>query len=248
MIAGNWKMNKTTREAIELANGIKRELNHVLDISIVICVPFTAIDEVSEVVYETNIALGAQNMHWEDSGAFTGEISGPMLKDLNCSFVILGHSERRQLFHETNEDVNKKTKAAFNFGLTPIVCVGETLQEREQNKTFQVIEEQLIKSLRELSTSEIAKTVIAYEPVWAIGTGRTATPQQAQEVHAFIRNFFKQKYSQKEAECAIILYGGSVKPSNTKDLMLQPDIDGGLIGGASLEMKSFCEIVLNART
>lgn len=246
IIAGNWKMNKTTREAMELANGIKRELSQINDIVIVICAPFTALDEVSEVLYESNIAIGAQNMHWQNSGAFTGEISGPMLKDLNCSFVILGHSERRQLFHETDEDINKKTKAALEHKLVPIVCVGETLKEREDNKTFQVIESQIVNSLKDLSLEDIGKIVIAYEPVWAIGTGKTASPQQAQEVHAFIRDILKKKYSKEKAETITILYGGSVKPSNTKELMQQKDIDGGLIGGASLEIKSFCEIVKNA--
>lgn len=248
MIAGNWKMNKTTREAIEIANGIKRELSQMNDVSMVICVPFTALDEVSEVLYESNIALGAQNMHWEESGAFTGEISGLMLKDLNCSFVILGHSERRQLFHETDGNVNLKTKAALKYGLTPILCVGETLNEREKNITFQVIENQINNSLKGLSSQDIVKVIVAYEPVWAIGTGKTASPQQAQEVHAFIRGLLKKMYSQNESNSIIILYGGSVKPSNTKELMQEKDIDGGLIGGASLDIKSFCEIVNNARS
>ncbi len=247
MIAGNWKMNKTTREAIELANGIKRNLSHVDDTSIIVCVPFTALDEVSEVLYESNIALGAQNMHWEDCGAFTGEISGPMLKDLNCSYVILGHSERRQLFHEIDDDINLKTKAALKYELNPIVCVGETLNEREKNITFQIIENQINNSLKGLSAQEIVKVVIAYEPVWAIGTGKTASPQQAQEIHAFIRDLLKKKYSKNEADNITILYGGSVKPSNTKELMREKDIDGGLIGGASLDIKNFCEIVNNAR-
>ncbi|MFH1691162.1 MAG: triose-phosphate isomerase [Candidatus Omnitrophota bacterium] len=247
MIAGNWKMNKTTRDAIELANGIKRELSQVSDVSIVVCPPHTALDEVSEVLYESNILLGAQNMHWEDSGAFTGEISSSMLKDLNCSYVILGHSERRQLFHETNEDINKKMKTALKNNLTPILCVGETLEEREKNTTFDVIESQVKNSLNGLTAADITKVVIAYEPVWAIGTGKTATPQQAQEVHAFLRGLLKQIYSQNEAENIIILYGGSVKPSNTKELMSEKDIDGALVGGASLNTKDFCEIVNNAR-
>lgn len=247
MIAGNWKMNKSTRDAIELANGIKRDLSQATDISIVVCPPYTALDEVSEVLYESNILLGAQNMHWEDSGAFTGEVSSFMLKELNCTFVILGHSERRQLFHETDEDVNKKTRTALKHNLTPIICVGETLEEREKNVTFQVIEGQINNSLKGLSAQDVIKIIIAYEPVWAIGTGKTATPQQAQEVHAFIRGFLKQKYSQNESKNILILYGGSVKPSNTKELMLEQDIDGALVGGASLNIKDFCEIVNNAR-
>ncbi len=246
VIAGNWKMNKITGEAIELANGLKRELYKVEDVDIILCPPFTAIEEVSEIVFGSNIKIGAQNMHWEDSGAFTGEISPLMLKDLGCQFVILGHSERRQYFHETNDIVNKKTKAAMKHGLTPIVCVGETLQEREAQKTFAVIEDHVYNSLQGLSSDELAKTIIAYEPVWAIGTGKTATPEQAQEVHQFIRELLTKKYSAAVAEEVIIQYGGSVKPTNTKELVNQKDIDGALVGGASLEIKSFAEIVKNS--
>lgn len=240
-------MNKTTVEAIELANGLQRELYRVEDVGIIICPPFTALDEVSEVIYESNIKLGAQNMHWEDSGAFTGEISASMLKDLNCEFVILGHSERRQYFHESNETVNKKTKAALKANLVPIVCVGESLSERESGKTFSVVEDHVNNSLKGLSEEEITKVMIAYEPVWAIGTGSTATPEQAQEVHHFIRGLLKKTYSEEIAEEIIILYGGSVKPTNTKELVSQKDIDGALVGGASLEVKSFSEIVIAAR-
>ncbi len=246
VIAGNWKMNKTTAEAIELANGLKRELYKVEDVEIIICPPFTALEEVSETIYESNIKLGAQNMHWEDSGAFTGEISAPMIKELGCSFVILGHSERRQLFHETNEIVNKKVKSALKHGLTPIVCVGETLQEREAQKTFDILQDQLTNSLQELSEEEILKIIIAYEPVWAIGTGKTASPEQAQEVHQFIRGLLKKRYDDEVAQEMIILYGGSVKGSNTRELVGQKDIDGALVGGASLDVKSFVEIVKNA--
>lgn len=247
VIAGNWKMNKTTVDAIELANGLKRELYKVNDVEIVICPPFTALEEISEVVYESNIKLGAQNMHWEDSGAFTGEVSGPMIKDLNCRFVILGHSERRQYFHESNETVNKKVISALKVDLTPIVCVGETLEEREKGKTFAVLTDQITNSLKNLSADEIKKVIIAYEPVWAIGTGKTATPQQAQEAHQFIRGLIKKNHSSEIADEIIILYGGSVKPDNTKELLGQNDIDGALVGGASLEIKSFSEIVNAAR-
>ena len=247
VIAGNWKMNKLTVDAIELANGLNRELYMVEDVQIIICPPFTALDEVSEVIYESNIKLGAQNMHWEDSGAFTGEISASMLKDLNCEFVILGHSERRQYFHESNETVNKKTRAALKANLVPIVCVGESLSERESGKTFSVVADHVDNSLKGLSEEEITKVMIAYEPVWAIGTGKTATPEQAQEVHHFIRGLLKKTYSQEIAEEIIILYGGSVKPANTKELVNQKDIDGALVGGASLEVKSFSEIVIAAR-
>jgi triosephosphate isomerase len=247
VIAGNWKMNKTTVDAIELANGLKRELYEVDDVEIVICPPFTALEEISEVVYESNIKLGAQNMHWEDSGAFTGEVSGPMIKDLKCRFVILGHSERRQYFHESNEIINKKVKSALRVGLTPIVCVGETLEEREKGKTFAVLADHVTNSLKNLSADEIKKVIIAYEPVWAIGTGKTATPEQAQEAHQFIRGLIKKNHSPEIADEIIILYGGSVKPDNTKELLGQKDIDGALVGGASLEVKSFSEIVNAAR-
>ncbi|HAJ56662.1 MAG TPA: triose-phosphate isomerase [Candidatus Omnitrophica bacterium] len=246
LIAGNWKMNKITTEAIELANGLKRELYKIDDVDIVVCPPFTSLEEVSEIIYESNIKLGAQNMHWEDNGAFTGEIAPAMLKDLGCKFVILGHSERRQYFHETNEIVNKKTKAALKHNLTPIVCVGETLQEREAGKAFDVIQDHVYNSLEGLTSEETDEVIIAYEPVWAIGTGKTATPEQAQEVHHFIRGLLKKKYSEELAEAIIILYGGSVKPANTKELVGQKDIDGALVGGASLEIKSFSEIVKNA--
>ncbi len=244
VIAGNWKMNKTTSEAIELANGLKRELYKIEDVEIIVCPPFTALDEVSEVVYESNLSLGAQNMHWEESGAFTGEVSAPMLKNLGCYFVILGHSERRQFFFETNETVNKKIKTALKCGLTPIVCVGENLRERESNRTFDVVSDHVNNSLLGLSTEDIQKIIIAYEPVWAIGTGKTATPQQAQEVHQFIREILKKTYGPEISEEIIILYGGSVKPGNTKELVSQKDIDGALVGGASLEVKSFSEIVI----
>ena len=239
VIAGNWKMNKTIPEAIELANGLKRELYKVDDVEIIICPPFTALDEVSEIVYESNIELGAQNMHWENSGAFTGEVSGPMIKDLNCRYVILGHSERRQYFHESNEVVNKKIMAALTIGLVPIVCVGETLEEREKGKTFQVLTDHVTNSLKGLTADQMKNIYIAYEPVWAIGTGKTATPEQAQEAHQFIRGLIKKNHSAECAEEIIILYGGSVKPGNTKELVTQKDIDGALVGGASLKAKSF---------
>lgn len=246
MIAGNWKMNKCTADAIELVNGLKRELYQATEIDIVVCPPFTAIDEVAETIYESNIRLGAQNMHWEDAGAFTGEISPLMLKDLACEFVILGHSERRQYFHESSEIVNKKVRSALKAGLIPIVCVGETLKEREENKTFHIVEHQLTNSLKDLSAEEIKKIVIAYEPVWAIGTGKTATKEQAQEVHAFIRQLLEKQYTRVVSEEIIVLYGGSVKPENIKELLLETDIDGALVGGASLTVKDFAQIVKNS--
>ena len=247
VIAGNWKMNKTVAEALDLANGLKRELADIQDVGIVICPAFTALDEVSEAIYQSNIKLGAQNMHAEDSGAFTGEVSPLMLKELGCSHVILGHSERRQYFHETNDDINRKTKAALKHKLIPIVCVGETLKEREANQTFEVITDHVTNSLKGLSAEEIGKTIIAYEPVWAIGTGKTATPEQAQEVHQFIRGLLIKRYSQETADAVVIQYGGSVKPQNTKELISQKDINGALVGGASLDVKNFVEIVQAAR-
>jgi len=243
IIAGNWKMNMIVNEAIELSNGLKRNLYNIDGVEIVLCPTFSCLDQVSEVISESNIKLGAQNMHWEEKGAFTGEISPVMLKDLGCDYVILGHSERRQYFMETNEVVNKKAKAALKNNLTPIVCVGEKLEERKANKTFKVVEDHVKNSLKGLSRDELIKIVIAYEPVWAIGTGLTATPQQAQEVHSFIRNLLTEISDAKTANSITIQYGGSVKPENIEELIKENDIDGALVGGASLEVGSFTEIV-----
>ncbi|MDD5281995.1 MAG: triose-phosphate isomerase [Candidatus Omnitrophica bacterium] len=248
IIAGNWKMFKTIKEAIELANGLKREF-FKLDfaaVDVVLCPAFTALSEVAEVLTETGIGLGAQDVYWLDEGAFTGEVSPVMLKDAGCQYVIIGHSERRQYFGESNETVNKKIKAALKYGLTPIICVGENLQEREGNKTFQVIEDHVNNGLADISGSDILKSVIAYEPVWAIGTGKTATPDQAQEVHKFIRDLLKKKYGQEVADSLRIQYGGSVKPENITELMNKPDIDGALVGGASLKVDSFSTIAIKA--
>jgi len=248
IIAGNWKMYKTIKEAIELANGLKREF-FKLDfaaVDVVLCPVFTALSEVAEVLTETDIGLGGQDVYWQDEGAFTGEVSPVMLKDAGCQYVIIGHSERRQFFAETNETVNKKIKAALKCGLTPIVCVGENLQERETNKTFQVIEEHINNGLADISVSDMLKLVIAYEPVWAIGTGKTATPDQAQEVHKFIRDLLKKNYGQEAADNVRIQYGGSVKPENITELMNKPDVDGALVGGASLKVESFSAIVAKA--
>jgi len=248
IIAGNWKLFKTIQEAIELSNGLKREL-FKLDsqgIDIVVCPVFTALSEVSEVVLESNILLGAQDLYWKDEGAFTGEVSGKMLKDAGCSFVIVGHSERRQFFNETNETVNKKIKAALANNLTPIVCVGEMLSEREAGKTFDVLKDHVQNGLQGLSKEDILKIVIAYEPVWAIGTGKTATPLQAQEVHKYIRGLLAKLYDEDTANQIRIQYGGSVKPENITELMKQPDIDGALVGGASLTVASFTDIVKKA--
>ncbi len=244
-IAGNWKMNKNISEAIELANGLKRNLYDVNDIDIAICPTLVPLTEVSEIVAETNIGLGAQNVYWEESGAFTGEISSTMLKDAGCKYVVIGHSERRQYFSETNETVNKKIKAVQAAGLVPIVCVGEVLQEREDGRTFDVIKTQIDKSLAGIKVDDASRFVVAYEPVWAIGTGKTATPDQAQEVHKFIRGLLSKLLGNEVADNVRIQYGGSVKPENAKELMSQEDIDGALVGGASLKVDSFTDIIKN---
>jgi len=243
LLAGNWKMYKNAAEAKDLVKGLKEKLAGVSDREVLVCPPFVYLAEVSREIKGSNINLGAQNMHWESKGAFTGEIAPAMLKDFECKYVIIGHSERRQYFAETDESVNKKAKAAFAAGIIPIVCVGETLEQREKNETFSVIEKQIKNGLAGLTKEQSEALVIAYEPVWAIGTGKTATPAQAQEVHAFIRKQYLQMYGANASEAARILYGGSVKPDNTAELMKQPDIDGGLVGGASLEADSFAKIV-----
>ena len=241
-------MYKTIVEAIELANGLKREF-FKLDfaaVDVVLCPAFTALSEVAEVLTETGIGLGAQDVYWQNEGAFTGEVSPLMLKDAGCQYVIIGHSERRQFFSETNETVNKKIKAALEAGLAPIVCVGENLQEREAKKTFKVIEDHINNGLVDIGVDDMLKLVIAYEPVWAIGTGKTATGEQAQEVHKFIRDLLKKKYGQEAADNIRIQYGGSVKPENITELMNKPDVDGALVGGASLRIDSFSAIVVKA--
>ncbi len=246
IIAGNWKCFKTILEAIELANGLKRNLFDVTSIEIVLCPSFTALTEVFAVISESNIQLGAQDMHWEKEGPFTGEVSGLMIKDAGANFVILGHSERRQYFGETNQSVNNKIKAALKYNLIPIVCVGESLSQREQNKTFEVIKEQMEEGFLEIKKEEAEKIVIAYEPVWAIGTGKTAAPAQAQEVHKFIRNILVKLYDEDTASNIRIQYGGSVKPENAQDLIGQEDIDGMLVGAASLDRESFTSIIRNS--
>jgi triosephosphate isomerase len=248
IIAGNWKMYKTIGEAIELANGLKREIFELnsQDIEIVLCPPFTALSEVAEVIAGSNISLGAQDVFWQDEGAFTGEVSCSMLKDAGCSYVVIGHSERRQYFSETNETVNKKVKAAIKSGLTPIMCVGETLSEREKNKTFDVLNDQIRNGFMDLNAQDVCKIVIAYEPVWAIGTGKTATPVQAQEAQKYIRDLLVKMYNKDTANTVRIQYGGSVKPENIEELMNQPDVDGALVGGASLKIDSFAQIVKKA--
>ena len=243
IIAGNWKMNKTVGEARELVTALKGKVAGVTDVDIVVGPVFTALAAVAEIIKGTNIKLAAQDMYWEESGAFTGEISPVMLKDVGCDYVIIGHSERRAYFSETNETVNNKVKAAHEYSLKPIVCVGEKLEERESGITKDVVKDHVINGLAGLTEEQMLNTVIAYEPVWAIGTGKTATPEQAQEVHAFIRELLAETYSSAVAEAVQIQYGGSVKPNNVAELMAQPDIDGGLIGGASLDADSFTQLV-----
>lgn len=242
IIAGNWKMNMAVAEAESLASAIKLELADCREVDVALCPPFTALKVVGEAIAETSIKLGAQNMHWESDGAYTGEISARMLRDLYCRYVIVGHSERRAYFGETDATVNRKVKAAIAGNLTPIVCVGESLDERERGKAKDVVRKQIEQGLAGLD-DDLKKLILAYEPVWAIGTGRTATPEQAQEMHSFIRAVLVGMRSEEVAESVRIQYGGSIKPENAADLLAQPDIDGGLVGGASLEARSFVEIV-----
>jgi len=243
LVAGNWKMNKTRAEAVVLVEEIKAALDGFSAVEAAVCVPFTDLDAVAPRLKGTPIGLGAQNVHWAPSGAFTGEISAAMLVELGCAWVIVGHSERRQYFGETDATVNRRARAALAAGLRPIVCVGETLDERDRGVTAQVVEAQTRQGLAGLAPDDWARTVIAYEPVWAIGTGRTATPQHAQEVHALIRRVVADLAGGAVAGGIRVLYGGSMKPSNARELMAQPDIDGGLIGGAALEAKSFVDII-----
>ncbi|HOC03198.1 MAG TPA: triose-phosphate isomerase [Candidatus Ratteibacteria bacterium] len=241
LIAGNWKMYKTPSEAEKFAQELK-SIDIYKERDILVCVPFPAILSVSRVLSGTSILVGAQNMYPAKEGAYTGEVSPLMIKDSGASFVICGHSERRQIFKETDDFIAEKVKAALDYEITPILCVGETLQENEAGETFSVIERQLRTGLKFLSGNTIEKIVIAYEPVWAIGTGKNATPQQAQDVHRFIRKLIEQNYGQS-ASCIRILYGGSVKPENIDILMAEADIDGALVGGASLKIESFSRIV-----
>jgi triosephosphate isomerase len=243
VIAGNWKMNGTRAEAERLLSVLKRLIGRPSDREIIVAPPFTALETAARLLAGTPIRVAAQNLYWEPQGAFTGEVSGPMLKELGCSSVILGHSERRQYFGETDDVVAKKVRAAQRDGLTPIVCVGETLEERERGDTFAVITRQVRGALEGQAKAAVAALVIAYEPVWAIGTGRTATPEQAEEVHLAIRKVLTDLSGQDTAQAVRVLYGGSVKPDNVDGLMAQPDIDGALVGGASLQADAFARIV-----
>jgi len=245
-IAGNWKMYMTRPQATDLVEGLLTALAKVRQVDIAVCPPYTALETVARLVDGHNVALGAQNCYWEEKGAYTGEIAPPMLKDLGCRYCIVGHSERRQYFGETNETIRRKALALYKHDLLPIVCIGETLTQREEGQTEEVVLTQLRECVGNLPVERLATTTIAYEPVWAIGTGKTATPQQAQEVHALIRAELKRLFSQELAEQMRIQYGGSVKPDNIKALMAQTDIDGALVGGASLEVESFSAIVRGA--
>jgi len=246
LIAGNWKMNKAADEAAELAGQIATDVGKTTEVGVAICPPFTALETVARAISESNVQLGAQNMHHEASGAFTGEVSASMLRQLFVNFVILGHSERRQYFHEDDAFINKKVLAALGSNLKPILCVGETLEQREAGETMDVVRSQVLGGLDGVEAKDTEALVIAYEPVWAIGTGKTATPDMAQEVHAGIRAILAGKYSEDTASKIRILYGGSMKPANADELLAMSDIDGGLLGGASLEAKSFIKLVQSA--
>jgi triosephosphate isomerase (TIM) len=250
IIAGNWKMNKTLLETATLCTEIMKEVKGVTGVEIVLSPPFVNLEKASNIVNGTSIKISAQNMYYETSGAYTGEVSGAMLKGVGCEYVILGHSERRAYFEESDEIINLKLKAAFDSSLVPIVCVGERLDEREAGKAFEVVEKQLTGSLKEISQYILDKgldIVIAYEPVWAIGTGKVATPEQAQEMHGFIRDKLVSMFGQAKAGEIRILYGGSVKPDNITELIKNVDIDGALVGGASLKVESFVKIIQGAK-
>ena len=246
IIAGNWKMNKTVAESLDLVGGIRRECRDVKEVDIVVCPPFTALCEVSKAVLNTNVRLGAQNMSEHNYGAYTGEIAAGMLKEFSVRYVILGHSERRQYQKESDELINKKALAAHAASLKPIVCVGETLDERESGQMEKVLQTQVRGSLANLSKAQMEETIVAYEPVWAIGTGKTATAGQAQEAQAYIRGLLAKVFDDTTARRVRIQYGGSVKPSNARELMSQPDVDGALVGGASLEDRTFADIIKNS--
>ena len=245
-IAGNWKMNKTAAEAKALCEALKESLAPLAGkVEVAVCPTFTSLATAVEVLKGSNVKVGAQNIHWADNGAFTGEISGAMLQEIGVEYVIIGHSERRQYFGETDETVNKRIKAALKYGLKPIVCIGETLEERETGTTNAVLDTQIKGAFAGVSADDMLKITVAYEPVWAIGTGKTATPEMAQETHEFIRKTLTDLYGADVAEKITVQYGGSMKDSNSKELTAQKDIDGGLIGGAALKADSFTALIAN---
>lgn len=244
IVAGNWKMHMNLSETIQLISEIKKKVEDLnTNCGVIICPPFTSLDAAAAMIKDSRIKLGAQNMHYENKGAFTGEVSADMLMSVGCEFVILGHSERRTIFKESDELINKKIHAAISAGLTPIFCIGETLDEREKGITFDVVKRQMNIGLENVSSENAERMIIAYEPVWAIGTGKTASPQQAEEVHAYLRNLLTEIYDSNTANEITIQYGGSVKPDNANELFSQQNIDGGLIGGACLKADSFVDII-----
>jgi triosephosphate isomerase len=247
IVVGNWKMHKTMAEAIALVTDLRSSVTQVEQVDIGVAPPYTALTAVAEVLRGSGIFVSAQNMHWESQGAFTGEVSAAMLREAGCTRVLIGHSERRQYFAETDATVNKKLNAALNAQLDPIFCIGESLAQRDGHATFRVLEEQLRQGLAGIASEAIARMVIAYEPIWAIGTGKTATPEQAQEVHAFIRSLLGNLYGKALADEVRLQYGGSVNAGNIQALMTQPDVDGALVGGASLEAASFAQIISFSR-
>lgn len=246
VIAGNWKMNKDLNESQDLISKIINGLGNDTKCDIIVCPPFTSLREVSLLIKTTPVKLGAQNLHFEDSGAFTGEISASMLKSVGCEYVIIGHSERRNIFGEQNDVINKKIKKALEHSLKPIFCVGELLEQREDGSTMEVVKNQILKGLKDITPKQLSEIIIAYEPVWAIGTGKTATPAQAQEVHAAIRELIVENFSEDVADNLVIQYGGSVKPDNAGELLSKQDIDGALVGGACLKADSFLGIITAA--
>ena len=242
IIAGNWKMNNTISDSLALIEEIKKhKLNE--NVEAVVCVPFTSLSEVKKAIESTNIKLGAQNLHWEENGAYTGEISPLMLKEIGIDYCIIGHSERRQYFNETDETVNKKIKTALKHNIKPIVCVGETLEEREAGREEEIVKEQVLKAFEDIDIKDVENIVIAYEPIWAIGTGKTASSEDANQMCKFIRSIIKRKYEEKTGENIRIQYGGSVKPNTIKELMEKEDVDGALVGGASLVAEDFVKLV-----
>ena len=246
-IAGNWKMFKTVHETTVYVKELRSLVKDVNDVTVVVAPPFTAVHAAADAGRNSNVAVSSQNMYWEREGAFTGEISAGMIKEAGAEYVIIGHSERRTLFGETDASVNRKVVVAIGASLTPIVCIGETLEQRERNETNDVLDRQIKVGLDGLTGDQVAALVLAYEPVWAIGTGRTATPAQAGEAHAHIRSRLRQWFGASAADQCIILYGGSVKPDNIRDLMAQPDVDGALVGGASLDVRTFYDIIVKSR-
>jgi triosephosphate isomerase len=243
LIAGNWKMNKTSAEATILVRALQKNIGAINEVEVILCPPFTALAAVYNITSGSNITLGGQNLHWKDSGAYTGEVSAAMLKEAGCKYVIIGHSERREYFGETNDTINKKLKSALRYDLIPILCIGEKLAERENGKAFYVVENHLREGLNEINKEEMERVVIAYEPVWAIGTGKVATPNEAKEMHLLIYELLDKIYGKGIFSSIRVIYGGSVTPENISSLLDEPEISGALVGGASLEVNSFSQII-----